>query len=28
VAGAVWLTVPRPEQARAAEAVQAIGGAR
>ena len=28
VAGAVWLTVPRPEQARAAEAVKAVGGAR
>src|SRR6266700_6931717 len=28
VAGAVWLTVPRPERARAAEAVKAVGGAR
>src|SRR6266480_4000719 len=28
VAGAVWLTVPRSEQARAAEPVKAVGGAR
>src|SRR5204863_395973 len=28
VAGAVWLTIPRPEQARAAEVVKAVGGAR
>jgi hypothetical protein len=28
VAGAVWLTVPRPAQPRAAEAAPAAGGAQ